>query len=155
MRAPSARARTRSTITTNLDDGALWSALAVRPINAEAIRARKEMWDVGRRGIALAAVVCVLTFLTVPAIYLFEAVPAPKRRRNRPVEPLPFGSARRSLLRTPEYDLTPSTGAYLILCSLEMIMCLYQFWGGRLRRNPPLRSACAAPVAQPDRAPAF
>ena len=74
-------------------------------IDTEAIGAREEMWDVGRRGIGLAAVICVLIFPTVPAIYLFEAVPAPKRRRNRPVEPLPFGSARRSLLRTPEYDL--------------------------------------------------
>ena len=58
---------------TKLDDGELWSALAVRPIDAEAIRAREEMWDVGRRGIGLAAVICVLIFLTVPAIYLFES----------------------------------------------------------------------------------
>ena len=55
---------------TRLEDGELWSALAVRPIDTEAIKARKEMWDVGRRGIGLAAVICVLIFLTVPAIYL-------------------------------------------------------------------------------------
>jgi hypothetical protein len=55
---------------TKLEDGELWSALAVRPIDTEAIDARREMWDVGRRGIGLAAVICVLIFLTVPAIYL-------------------------------------------------------------------------------------
>jgi hypothetical protein len=58
---------------TKLEDGELWSALAVRPIDAEAIKARKEMWDVGRRGIKLGAVICVLIFLTVPPIYLFES----------------------------------------------------------------------------------
>jgi hypothetical protein len=58
---------------TKLNDGELWSALAVSPIDTEAVRARKEMWDVGRRGIGLAAVICVLIFLTVPAIYLFES----------------------------------------------------------------------------------
>ena len=93
---------------TKLDDCELWSALAMTSIDTEGIRAREEMWDFGRRGIGLAAVICVLIFLTVPAIYLFEAVPAPKRPRNRPMEPLPFGSARRSLLRTPEYDLKPA-----------------------------------------------
>jgi hypothetical protein len=58
---------------TKLDDGELWAALAVRPIDTEAIEARKEMWDVGRRSIGLAAVICVLIFLTVPAIYLTES----------------------------------------------------------------------------------
>jgi hypothetical protein len=58
---------------TRLEDGELWSALAVRPIDTEAIKARKEMWDVGRRGIALGAVICVLIFLTVPSVYLFES----------------------------------------------------------------------------------
>ncbi|HSD25195.1 MAG TPA: hypothetical protein VLB79_12805 [Solirubrobacterales bacterium] len=58
---------------TKLEDGELWSALAVRPIDTDAIRARREMWDVGRRGIGLAAVISVLIFLTVPAIYLTES----------------------------------------------------------------------------------
>ncbi len=58
---------------TRLEDGELWSALAVRPIDTDAIKARKEMWDMGRRGIGLAAVICVLIFLTVPAIYLTES----------------------------------------------------------------------------------
>jgi hypothetical protein len=55
---------------TKLEDGELWSALAVRPIDTEAIEARAAMWDVGRRGIRLGAVICVLIFLTVPPIYL-------------------------------------------------------------------------------------
>ena len=42
-------------------------------IDTEAIGAREEMWDVGRRGIGLAAVICVLIFLTVPPIYLFDS----------------------------------------------------------------------------------
>jgi hypothetical protein len=58
---------------TKLEDGELWSALAVRPIDKEAIEARRAMWDVGRRRIGLAAVISVLIFLTVPAIYLFES----------------------------------------------------------------------------------
>jgi hypothetical protein len=55
---------------TKLEDGELWSALAVRPIETDAIKAREEMWGVARRSIGLAAVICVLIFLTVPAIYL-------------------------------------------------------------------------------------
>jgi hypothetical protein len=55
---------------TKLADGELWSALAVQPIDDQAIRARGAMWDAGRRSIGLAAVICVLIFLTVPAIYL-------------------------------------------------------------------------------------
>jgi hypothetical protein len=55
---------------TKLADGELWSALAVHPIDDAAIRARGAMWDAGRRSIGLAAVICVLIFLTVPAIYL-------------------------------------------------------------------------------------
>jgi hypothetical protein len=55
---------------TKLPDGELWSALAVRPIDDEAIRARGAIWNAGKRSIGLAAVICVLIFLTVPAIYL-------------------------------------------------------------------------------------
>jgi hypothetical protein len=55
---------------TKLEDGELWSALAVRPIDTEAIKARAAMWDAGRRGIWLGAVICILIFLTVPPIYL-------------------------------------------------------------------------------------
>jgi hypothetical protein len=51
----------------------LWAALAVKPINAEAVRARTEMWDVSRRSLRLGMVVVALIFLTVPAIYLLES----------------------------------------------------------------------------------
>jgi len=58
---------------TQLGEAELWAVLAVGPIGADAIRARSEIWDVGRRGIKLGAVVFALIFLTVPSIYLFES----------------------------------------------------------------------------------
>ncbi|HEX7293546.1 MAG TPA: hypothetical protein VF259_03285 [Solirubrobacterales bacterium] len=51
----------------------LWSALAVKPIDDEAIRARSQMWDVGRSSMRLGWVVTALIFLTVPPIYLLES----------------------------------------------------------------------------------
>jgi hypothetical protein len=51
----------------------LWAALAVKPIEREAIRARSQMWDAGRRSLRLGMVVTLLIFLTVPSIYLFES----------------------------------------------------------------------------------
>ena len=51
----------------------LWAALAVGPIDPDAIRARGEAWDAGRRSQRLAMIVTALIFLTVPAIYLFES----------------------------------------------------------------------------------
>ena len=51
----------------------LWAALAIAPIDADVIRARDEVWDVGRRSIRLGMVIVALIFLTVPAIYLFES----------------------------------------------------------------------------------
>ena len=57
---------------TGLDDGALWAALAVKPIDDDAIKARREMWGAGKRSIGLAAVIGVLIFLTVPSVYLFD-----------------------------------------------------------------------------------
>ncbi|HEU4599749.1 MAG TPA: hypothetical protein VFS26_08380 [Solirubrobacterales bacterium] len=58
---------------TRLGEAELWAAMAVGPIDADAIRARSEMWDVGRRGIRLGGVIFLLIFLTVPSIYLFES----------------------------------------------------------------------------------
>jgi hypothetical protein len=58
---------------TKMEEAELWAALAVAPIDAEAIKARSEMWDVGRRGIKLGAVIFVLIFLTVPTMYLTES----------------------------------------------------------------------------------
>jgi hypothetical protein len=51
----------------------LWAAMAIGPIDADAVRARDAMWDIGRRSIKLAMVIVLLIFLTVPAIYLLES----------------------------------------------------------------------------------
>lgn len=51
----------------------LWAALAVAPIDADALRARDEVWDVGRRSNRLGFVIVIVIFLTVPAIYLTES----------------------------------------------------------------------------------
>jgi hypothetical protein len=58
---------------TKMEEAELWAALAAAPIDAEAIKARSEMWDVGRRGIKLGGVVFALILLTVPTMYLTES----------------------------------------------------------------------------------
>jgi hypothetical protein len=58
---------------TAMDEQQLWAALAVKPIDNEAIKARSQMWDAGRRSLRLGMIVTLLIFLTVPAIYLFES----------------------------------------------------------------------------------
>jgi hypothetical protein len=58
---------------TTMEEPQLWAALAVEPIDDEAIKARGSMWDAGRRSQKLAWVVMLLIFLTVPSIYLFES----------------------------------------------------------------------------------
>ena len=58
---------------TKLPDGELWAAMAVQPIDDDAIKARRELWDAGRRSLKLGAVICVLILLTVPPIYLFQS----------------------------------------------------------------------------------
>jgi hypothetical protein len=58
---------------TTMEEPRLWAALAVKPIDDEAIEARGSMWDAGRRSQKLAWVVMLLIFLTVPSIYLFES----------------------------------------------------------------------------------
>jgi hypothetical protein len=57
---------------TKLEEGELWAALAVKPIDREALNARSWMWETSRRSNSLALAICVLIFLTVPSIYLFE-----------------------------------------------------------------------------------
>jgi hypothetical protein len=52
----------------------LWAALAIRPINNEAIKARAQMWDAGKRSLRLGTIVTPVIFLTVPSIYLFESL---------------------------------------------------------------------------------
>lgn len=58
---------------TTMSEPELWAALAVEPIGREAIQARSQMWDAGRRSLRLGMVVTLLIFLTVPPIYLFES----------------------------------------------------------------------------------
>jgi hypothetical protein len=58
---------------TTMAEPELWAALAIAPIDADAIRARDEVWDVSRRSQRLAMVVTLLIFLTVPTIYLTES----------------------------------------------------------------------------------
>jgi hypothetical protein len=58
---------------TALTEPELWAAMAVAPIGPEALRARAEGWDAGRRSLRLGALVFLLIFLTVPAIYLLES----------------------------------------------------------------------------------
>jgi hypothetical protein len=55
-----------------MEDGELWAALAVKPIDKEAAEARGVMWGAAKRSIHLAMFVCVLIFLTVPPIYLLD-----------------------------------------------------------------------------------
>jgi hypothetical protein len=54
---------------TTMSEPELWAALAIAPIDADAIRAR----DVSRRSQSLGMVVTLLIFLTVPTIYLTES----------------------------------------------------------------------------------
>jgi len=58
---------------TTMDEPQLWAALAVKPIDAEAVRARSQGWDAGRRSLRLGMIVTLLIFLTVPSIYMFES----------------------------------------------------------------------------------
>ncbi len=58
---------------TTIAEPELWAALAIAPIDADAIRARDEAWGVSRRSHGLAMVVTLLIFLTVPTIYLTES----------------------------------------------------------------------------------
>ncbi len=52
----------------------LWAAMAVAPIDADALKARSEMWESGRRSLRLGMVVTALIFVTVPATYLLESL---------------------------------------------------------------------------------
>src|ERR1044072_5193703 len=54
-------------------DAELWAAMAVKPIDREAVKARSAGWEAGRRSQSLAMLVTLLIFLTVPPIYIFES----------------------------------------------------------------------------------
>ncbi len=58
---------------TTMADPDLWAAMAVKPIDTEAVKARAAGWEAGRRSQSLAMVVTLLIFLTVPPIYFFES----------------------------------------------------------------------------------
>jgi hypothetical protein len=58
---------------TTMPEQQLWAALATKPIDNEAIRARSSIWDSARRSQSLGWVVMALILLTVPSIYLFES----------------------------------------------------------------------------------
>ena len=58
---------------TALEEPELWAAMAIRPIDAAAVRARDEIWGIARGSQNLGIVVTILIFLTVPAIYLTES----------------------------------------------------------------------------------
>jgi len=51
----------------------LWAAMAVKPIDAEAVKARAAGWEAGRRSQNLAIVVTALILVVVPAMYLLES----------------------------------------------------------------------------------
>jgi hypothetical protein len=57
---------------TRLSDAELWAALAVKPIDDEAVKARAELWGAARRSMNLGVLIVVLIFLAVPPIYLFD-----------------------------------------------------------------------------------
>lgn len=58
---------------TTMEDAELWAAMAVGPIDAEAVKARAAGWEAGRRSQNLGMIVTLLIFLTVPPIYFFES----------------------------------------------------------------------------------
>jgi hypothetical protein len=58
---------------TTMEDAELWAAMAVKPINSEAVKARAAGWEAGRRSQNLGMIVTLLIFLTVPPIYFFES----------------------------------------------------------------------------------
>jgi hypothetical protein len=58
---------------TTMGDADLWAAMAVKPIDSEAVKARAAGWEAGRRSQNLAMIVTLLIFLTVPPIYFFES----------------------------------------------------------------------------------
>jgi hypothetical protein len=59
---------------TRLAEPELWAALAIAPIDADAVRARDEIWEIGRRSQKLAILVTILILITVPAMYLLESL---------------------------------------------------------------------------------
>ncbi|HKP91007.1 MAG TPA: hypothetical protein VJT75_13655 [Thermoleophilaceae bacterium] len=55
-----------------VDEPTLWAAMAVRPIDSAAVRARRQVWATTRSSIRTGMVITALIFLAVPPIYLFD-----------------------------------------------------------------------------------
>ena len=55
-----------------MHEPALWASMAVKPIDKDALRARKDVWGVARGSMRLGMLICVLIFLAVPPIYLLD-----------------------------------------------------------------------------------
>jgi hypothetical protein len=55
-----------------MEEPALWASMAVKPIDKDALRARKDVWGAARGSMRLGMVICILIFLAVPPIYLFD-----------------------------------------------------------------------------------
>jgi hypothetical protein len=55
-----------------MDEPTLWASMAVKPIDKDALRARKDIWGAARGSMRLGMVICVLIFLAVPPIYLLD-----------------------------------------------------------------------------------
>lgn len=58
---------------TKMSEPDLWAALAVGPIDPDAVKARAELWAPARSSLGLGVVITILIFLTVPPIYLLES----------------------------------------------------------------------------------
>jgi uncharacterized membrane protein YeaQ/YmgE (transglycosylase-associated protein family) len=56
-----------------LDEPVLWAALAIEPIDDEAVRARRQVWGITRGSMHGAWLVTGLIMLTVPPMYLLES----------------------------------------------------------------------------------
>ncbi len=55
-----------------MDEPTLWASMAVKPIDKDALRARKDVWGAARGSMRLGMVICLLIFLAVPPIYLLD-----------------------------------------------------------------------------------
>jgi hypothetical protein len=57
---------------TTLSSSELYGAMAIRPLDEEALRARAKVWDTERQGMRSGGLIVVLIFLCVPPIYFFH-----------------------------------------------------------------------------------
>jgi hypothetical protein len=55
-----------------LDEAVLYAAMAIGPIDADAVRARKQVWSTARSSIRLGMLITALIFLSVTPIYLLD-----------------------------------------------------------------------------------